>query len=211
MNKKSHGWLLVSGTGVGWLIGLSASPVLSIVVTGIIGALAGLTGVLAGVEHVPGDTASHSRQYRDPVPIAMLIVGITIGSIIGVSARTHAWLSPNVDQVISKWTTPPIALDRTEVARRMFDQFYPLPAPLGGRGAAAENGKSTSSGPPASATVLYAASDDECARFRTKDGEELRAELKSSVTSTSAREFANRVGDPTALKEAVSLFICPTH
>ena len=81
--------VLVSGLGIGWLVGLSASPVVS-------GVIASLLGVAAGVVTTfRGASASSAKSFvTDARPVAILVVGVALGATAGVAVRTHDLLSP---------------------------------------------------------------------------------------------------------------------
>src|SRR5437867_944623 len=107
-----------SGMVLGWLFGLSRSPVLAsaipillTVVTAIVSALAGL------VDRDPNPHGSEpfdqtaqqppasTRSVRTvtAVPIAVLMIGIVPGSIIGIYARTNQWFGPDVAALAEQW------------------------------------------------------------------------------------------------------------
>ena len=66
--------LLVAGVGIGWLVGLSVSPVVGIVVTGLVAAGAAVASILAGGE----PTALARFPSRHAVwPLAVLIIGMS--------------------------------------------------------------------------------------------------------------------------------------
>ena len=168
---------MVAGICVGWLVGLSVSPVTGAVVASLTAAVVSLAAALAGLEPAGARAASEgptdsrdrvvpSRSLRiDTIPLTCVLLGIVVGSSGGIYVRTHALLSPSQSTTVQR-------LDK------------------------------------GSATALYTASDDECARFKAETGERLRSEMRSSVTSTAAREFADSVEDAAALKSAVRIFIC---
>jgi hypothetical protein len=81
--------VFVSGLGIGWLVGLSASPVVS-------GVIASLLGVAAGVVTTfRGASASSAKSFiTDARPVAILVVGVALGATVGVTVRTHDLLSP---------------------------------------------------------------------------------------------------------------------
>jgi hypothetical protein len=90
----------VSGLGIGWLVGLSASPVVS-------GVIASLLGVAAGVVTTFRGTSESSAKsvVTDARPVALLVVGIALGASAGLTARTHDILSP------------PVKLEQTEESK----------------------------------------------------------------------------------------------
>jgi hypothetical protein len=82
--------ILVLGAGIGWLSGLSISPVIEHVITALIG-LAG--GVVTGIYSVRSRVASSSEANTPSVsalPAALLVVGMAVGAPLGIMGRTHA-------------------------------------------------------------------------------------------------------------------------
>ena len=75
--------VLIAGLGIGWLTGLSVSPVVGTVLAGIMTAVA---GVVAGVASAGTDAA---RQRVNAWPLAILVVGVAFGGPLGIVARSH--------------------------------------------------------------------------------------------------------------------------
>ena len=90
--------LLVVGFGIGWLVGLSASPVVGGVVAGLVGVGAGL---ITGLQTIGRGSPSSQPGTIDAMPAAVVILGIAIAAPVGIVARTHRVFEPNrpaVDQ-----------------------------------------------------------------------------------------------------------------
>ena len=79
--------LVVAGLGIGWLTGLSVSPVVGTVLTSILGAVA---GVVAGLTILDME----KPKLYNPWPVALLILGIALGSPLGILARTNDLFGP---------------------------------------------------------------------------------------------------------------------
>lgn len=145
--------LVLCGLGVGWLIGLSVSPVLHIIVTSIIAfvvsVVSALAGVRIGVQAEPSgtDKTTHEKMTSEDaaltgaaatsartkvaeqvsiVPLTLLIVGLAMGSSFGVYARTNEWLSPNLARAVAKWGKT--GLSEQAIYQRLFDQSYAAPS-----------------------------------------------------------------------------------
>lgn len=121
-------WLLLIGIGIGWLTGLSVSPVVSIVITSIAGSAASFVATLSGLDDKPVEATNISKRQRfgwqvNALPLMMLVIGISSGAIIGITARNHHWFGSTVSAEIAQWTTAGIA--ESEVADRLFKQRYP--------------------------------------------------------------------------------------
>jgi hypothetical protein len=89
-------YIVISGACVGFLAGLSVSPVAGALLSTVTALVVGITSTLAGVQITnPNNDASKSPGSRVTVsalPAAVLVVGIVVGSIIGIYTRTHDWL-----------------------------------------------------------------------------------------------------------------------
>jgi len=81
--------VLVTGLGIGWLVGLSASPVVSGVIASLLGVAAGVVTAFRGVS-----ASSAKSVLADARPVALLVVGVALGATVGLTARTHDLLSP---------------------------------------------------------------------------------------------------------------------
>jgi hypothetical protein len=125
------------GSLLGLLIGLSQSPVVSVVVTAIVALLAGLFG-LSGNSPLGLSTAGLRRLT------AFGLAGV-IFTLGGVAARTHDWLSPTVEQQKAMARAMGYE-DRTKEQAELlrYIRFGLLPA-----------GTSAPSGPQARSSVLY--------------------------------------------------------
>lgn len=137
-------WLLVIGSGIGWLVGISLSPVLQVVVGSVIASVAALVGVVSGVSLIPKpeqnesdssgnvtresrSTLRHSLRYGalqvDALPLGIVVAGLWVGSSFGIYARTNDWLGPNPHRIASKWATS--GLSEADIQKQVFNQLYP--------------------------------------------------------------------------------------
>lgn len=120
--------MLVGGIAVGWIMGLSVSPVTQTVLGAMVTVLAGAAAIFAGirpalVKPAESDAALESEPPARPtksalpnvLPIAGLLVGTALGASSGVWARTHNLLSPSPDAQVSEWTAAS-GLPKHEVA-----------------------------------------------------------------------------------------------
>jgi len=74
--------LIIIGLGIGWLAGLSVTPVIVSIIVALFGVIAPLIAILVGV-------TPKNEQRINLLPIALLIVGLALGSILGIFTRTH--------------------------------------------------------------------------------------------------------------------------
>jgi hypothetical protein len=122
--------LALSGAAVGWLVGLSVSPVVHIILASVIslvaGAVSGLAGLKSeGASEAGSDTSEPkpARYAVDPRPMMFMLVGLALGSALGINARTNGWFSTDLQAFVTQWRAT--GLPDTVIARRLFDQMYP--------------------------------------------------------------------------------------
>lgn len=92
--RRTGGWIVLSGVLIGFLTGLSVSPVTSIVLTSVVAVVVATTSAVAAITSKAGDSNPDARAWPEvnPMPVAVLLVGITAGSMIGIFTRSHDWL-----------------------------------------------------------------------------------------------------------------------
>jgi hypothetical protein len=95
--------LIVIGLGVGWLTGLSVSPVVSGVIAALLGIAGGIVTGLRTPKHSRADGSAEPQTPIDARPAALLVVGVVVGATLGILVRTHHVLEPydNGQQVAS--------------------------------------------------------------------------------------------------------------
>ena len=126
--------LVVIGIGIGCLSGLSVSPVVSIVLTSLTGAAAAIVAVLGGIRDELLDQKTSTTAFQrllsrvTPIPLACLVIGLLIGTGIGLRVRAHDLLSPPLslspsllmlEDEVQAWVDVGLA-DRAEVVRRLL-------------------------------------------------------------------------------------------
>jgi hypothetical protein len=135
MKKQKYQFIiifLVAGFGLGWLAGLSISPIISIIISSLTGVttaiIAGLSGLASNsVDEKERDNNERrvpiSRQQVNPLPIVCFIIGLCLGANTGIYARTNAWFGTSNDKIIEEWTNRGFKYD--VVALRLFNREYP--------------------------------------------------------------------------------------
>ena len=96
----------MAGGGLGWLMGLSTTPVVAGVITALMTSAAAILGALGGVQSESGAAPSADAEAEgglppwntriNPLPLAFLALGIVVGSIFGLRARNLNWLGSDV-------------------------------------------------------------------------------------------------------------------
>jgi hypothetical protein len=233
--------LFLSGIGVGWLIGLSVSPIIYVVITSLIAFVVSVTSALAGVKLNQQDeedqlspSAKAKRKFKvevDPFPMTVMIIGLAIGASLGVYARTNNWLGARPKSFVERWKGT--ELSEKEISRRLFDQLYPAPitpepttvppnaqpsetptvtpdmpnAPDGKKSKAEREPVTANNSAAVLSGVLFSATVDECASFRTATNDDLRNQLVhlsgSSSEAENIRQQARACSDVSCLKRIV--------
>jgi len=201
-------YLVISGLGVGWIVGLSISPVVHIVLGSILALVVSLASAIAGVEKLEeaeeqasagktGPIAQKVARVRlDPRPIALLVLGLAIGSSIGAYARTNDWLGENPRRVVDRWKGA--GLDEAEIRMRLFNDLYPQSSVA--RDSNSEHPVSPGLG------VLFATGTTDCGNIRLKHGQALWAELRQ-LKNGRVDAFLKVSRDSLAM-EALKEFLC---
>lgn len=219
--KPLHVWLLIIGFGVGWLMGLSVSPVVSIVITSVTASAAAIIAALSGLEGKPdqaqqgnGQQLLVSRWTVDPLPLMVLVIGIVGGSLLGIKARNDSWLGSPVSIEVKRWTDAglvgPDGLNDKELVRRLFEsQYYTGTATLAG------NAPTSVTAFPALGTVLFSISSSDCERliagsaqwFAKSDPVPLENALRTS-SEPKLQQLPDIITDTQTLAEVVDKVIC---
>lgn len=129
--------LLVCGIGIGWLAGLSVSPVIAQILSSLLGMVAALVAVLCGIEWPPGRRGDAIADQSPPepskslsrhlaslnaLPIAVVIAGLVGGSLLGMTARTHDWFGMDPAREAEQWTR--LGLEKKYVAKILLHNKY---------------------------------------------------------------------------------------
>lgn len=135
--------LLVSGFGLGWLVGLSSSPVIQTILTSLIAVVVSISGAIAGLRPSDSDEGpdtleegeeekNRSRSGRrpaaillDPLPVMCMVVGLACGASAGVYARANGWLAARTNSYVAEWKDT--GLTPQEITMRVFNSLYPPP------------------------------------------------------------------------------------
>lgn len=197
--------LTTVGFGIGWLASMSATPVVSIVITSLTATAAAVLAVMSGLEGLrsPGhadvaNLAEHVPKHVRIAPVAVLVLGLVFGALVGLNARSYGWFGTDLDAEIYKWTKH--GRSEKEVTDALFAAAYPTP-----------NSDAVASRPWLNdhMGLLFGSTADlgaNCADLLDLEGAELRKyALGSSLKGV--QQIAGAVEDPKALK-AVLEVIC---
>ena len=166
--------LIGIGFGIGWLAGLSISPVVSVIITSIVGVTVTLITSISGLEKKdsPDDKTSPKNMFRNmninPTPIALLIVGIIIGTSVGIIMRNQNMLGTDLQSEIKKLEE--VGIKKEDVVKRIFDREYPpqVKYPKNVQTCSNQN----------TGTFLFTKQTKECDRLLSLPSAELRRQLQ---------------------------------
>ena len=145
--------LLIIGFGIGWLAGISISPVASIIISALLGIAISIVGITSLYLKFPKDGGLPGKiigiESAEEIKIgafALLVVGIVAGVSVGIYMRVNRIfvveqkeddslikLQKDFDQLQSIYdklkkdgeTTVYLGLKRREIALRILDKYYP--------------------------------------------------------------------------------------
>ena len=180
--------LLITGMGIGWFVGLSASPVASIIITSLTGATASLVAAASGMTKL-------ARSNVNPLPLAILISGLVVGTIYGIESRAYNRFAQDIEDEVQRWRNAGLELDEEVIVRRIFDHQYAI-GEAGGPGFE-----------PIRSGVLSSTASDACAQLSRQNGERLRQLLLVSPVE-SWRTLPAIIEDDIALLRIVEEVIC---
>ena len=86
--------VLVAGLGIGWLSGLSVSPVIATVLASLVGIGGGLVTGLRATVNSENKSSLSRLSAVNALPAAVFILGISLGAPLGIVARTHQVFEP---------------------------------------------------------------------------------------------------------------------
>ncbi|MFY7908962.1 MAG: hypothetical protein ACOVO2_05400 [Emticicia sp.] len=117
--KNTIGFLLC-GIALGWMIGMSVTPIIRDVILSLLVVVTTIMGLIAGYKSTNHKTqegitietnTEASKQYSlvdylskvDLLPIGFCMIGMTLGSALGVYMRTHQSLGMSPTEVAERW------------------------------------------------------------------------------------------------------------
>lgn len=122
--------LLISAVSVGWIAGMSVSPVVDTVVSSLLSVLVAIASLSSGLNDKATAVAERSSFIKqlagiNLLSIAVLTAGIVIGSCLGIYTRTHQLLEKQ--QTSLKITSEDNVVSQNRAAAAL-GVLYSLPA-----------------------------------------------------------------------------------
>jgi hypothetical protein len=113
--------IFLSATSVGWMAGLSASPVAATIISALMSAIVAVGAGLTAFKL--GNLTVRSAFVEFPtIPVAAIAFGMALGVAAGVWSRTHDVLSPTLESRLNGWVA--LGAKREDVVRAMLAQQY---------------------------------------------------------------------------------------
>ena len=168
------------GFSLGWLVGLSASPVLSGVLTSILGSVAALITVVPALGSDGKVGTALSAPKHTPRLLAVLVIFMAIGATVGTLVRTNNLLG----------SSEPKAIERQKDTSSDRDAGAAQPSPVR---VSHRDG------------VLFSITSSQCADLTTRRGSLLRAAARAS-TNRGIAQIASELGDDVALERVIGAF-----
>jgi hypothetical protein len=170
--------ILSIGLAVGWLTGLSLSPVVGQVLGAVLGIAGGIVVSLRTLKSERPEADKAHILSIDALPAALLIVGIALGAPLGIMARTHEVFLPSRFRTVAPPVSPGKESSHVEV---------PQPAGVN------ENGPG-----------LYDKHTTECGEFLgVKDRDEILQKTMLDSESKWAVTLAKNEKNPAVLRSVV--------
>lgn len=120
--KNAFGFGLASaviGLCVGFMTGLSVSPVVQTVLTSVLAIATALVSVLSGMTLKDEEAGRTGRIAITPMPTVLFMLGLVGGACVGILTRTNDWLGPDVPMLAQRAGMRP-----EEIYKRMVEQMY---------------------------------------------------------------------------------------
>jgi len=110
--------IVVIGMSIGWLAGLSSSPVFSVVIPVLLTLIASaLTAV-----RLMGKPAADAPPAISVYTVTIFAIGLAGGASLGTMARLGDWLSPDPERIIARWNRWGTIIPHDDVVRRVYER-----------------------------------------------------------------------------------------
>src|SRR5258708_2527879 len=112
-------WTLVSGASIGFLIGMSVTPVIQGVITAVLTLAVAVVTAVVGLKEAPAHGPTRSEETKSDgqnggaiapskanlfvAPLGCLLLGIALGSCLGIMSRSHFWLGQSPQSFAKTW------------------------------------------------------------------------------------------------------------
>jgi hypothetical protein len=162
----------IAGLGVGWLVGLSTSPVVAAVIAALLAAVTGLASCSSSTELLP------QRLQVAAGSVAALTTGIALGATLGLGYRTNvSWFATQPAErvaelraTVDQWVA--LGVPREQIVGRLLEHEWPTGPTVASLGSGASNGMPRG---------LVAVDADTCAELQLVAPEQILRTLAASA------------------------------
>lgn len=155
--------LLLCGISIGWLMGLSASPVIQTVLSSMLAVITStLSLLLSFQEGMLKEKITDKLGVINVIPLSVFLVGLSLSATAGVYARANDWYGIDPVSFKNKWEIKD--KDKSGIIKRLYEELH-------GRDSGTSN--SVSQG------VLFNNSENCAELLKMNDAEGLMSELRT--------------------------------
>lgn len=199
--------LVFCGLSLGWLMGMSVSPMVKDVLTALLAVVTTLLMALAGLsgnKQTENDNSLIERlRSFDALPVGVFLIFLALGSAGGVFARTNDLLGPNPNVLAWRWGLAANDTVRLQLRKSLINRRFPV------RSGATTAQTSTVS--PDERSVLFASVGDAksfCESIETANGDELRVKMLKHIARIEQQLKNSPFVEDTLTK--IKARLCPT-
>jgi hypothetical protein len=95
--------LILCGASIGWMIGLSVTPVIQGILTTIFSFIIVVLGLIAGVESTDKFKVGNYIKNINLLPVGIFFLFLSIGAAVGIYTRTNDYLGVNPERYFVRW------------------------------------------------------------------------------------------------------------
>lgn len=115
--------LFICGISIGWLIGLSVSPVIQTVIGSILAIITSVITLLFSLEDGSiKDKLNDKIGVINILPLAIFLAGLSFSATIGIYARTNDWFGVNPEHFKNKWEIKD--KDSSGIIKNLYNSLY---------------------------------------------------------------------------------------
>jgi hypothetical protein len=202
--------LIATGLSVGWITGLSASPVAHAVLATVLGLANAVlltipsddTTDSTGAQKFPRLHMARGARDENLLLIGIFSLFVAVGAAAGVYTRANEFLGLSPSRVALKWKATGLSDDA--IARRLFDEAFPAALPSRSN---KDDRTAEVTGNPHQGALYNSAGDKECDEYNSVEDFDLRRLMLASANHA-AKALAEVSADPKVLRVAVKELIC---
>lgn len=185
--------LFISGLSIGWMMGMSVSPVVQTTLNTLLTLLVGILSLVAGTQSLAAADADKAHQQRwmylrraNLLPVGAFLLALSVGSATGIFTRTNDLLGPNPSVMAWRWGAR--GADSLTIAKSLLNRTCDTSETI-----ASDTGGLSKINPQAA--VLYSrikATPDFCKQAEYKNGGELKTYIERFIAEKQAVSISQK-------------------